>query len=343
MDKLIRMLLVTGLILFVSSSASADEFAVRKVIMERALELVIGGNTEVFDKWSTELLTTNALTPAGASEYALVYEAIGNLDRVAVQNPLWNQVEAVSQEFLNREPDNSSAILLRAAILQAHAWAYRGAGYAPDVVTASWDPFFTLAKESRSVLDSKKMTRLSSPEWYALRVTAAKALNEGLENTGQIADEILEAAPDYGPAVGSVFSFYLPKWFGMTELAQDWVSNVVKKTKDKQGSQRYAHMYFGLIEYLSPDLIRNELSNAGVSWPKLKTSMKEVSNAFPDPYNWNVERVMTCILGSKDDKKAVLVAHKKEDITQVAVVDTPAWQEQCETDALGGVSAKSAT
>ena len=280
MDKLIRMLLVTGLILFVSSSASADEFAVRKVIMERALELVIGGNTEVFDKWSTELLTTNALTPAGASEYALVYEAIGNLDRVAVQNPLWNQVEAVSQEFLNREPDNSSAILLRAAILQAHAWAYRGAGY---------------------------------------------------------------AAPDYGPAVGSVFSFYLPKWYGMTELAQDWVSNVVKKTKDKQGSQRYAHMYFGLIEYLSPDLIRNELSNAGVSWPKLKTSMKEVSNAFPDPYNWNVERVMTCILGSKDDKKAVLVAHKKEDITQVAVVDTPAWQEQCETDALGGVSAKSAT
>jgi hypothetical protein len=324
-----------------SLPARADELAVQKGIEEKAVTLLIAGNVEELDRWITGLLKSGEKTPAGILKASLVFEGIHNLSYVEIRNPVWNRIESVADDYLKVQPDSPNATILRASVLVAHAWAYRGFAFADDVTKVSWQPYAVLMSQAKDVLDKKPMTKLANPEWYALRAGVAVDFQEGLDAVRKLGDESLEAAPEYQNAYAQVFRFMQPKWGGTTELATQWVDSVIKKTNDKEGTQAYGRLYFGMVEYLGGNYIKDHLAQAGVNWPRLKASLKEIEIAYPDSYNWNVERVMTCSLGSNDEIKAVLRAHPKSDIASVTISDSPEWQRECEKRAFGEKGADS--
>jgi len=71
------------------------------------------------------------------------------------------------------------------------------------------------------------------------------------------------------------------------------------------------------------------LSQLGVKWPVLRDSLEQIATAYPDPWNWNAERAMACLMGTQQDFNGALRRVEASLIT-VAWFDSAATWPQCE-------------
>jgi hypothetical protein len=119
----------------------------------------------------------------------------------------------------------------------------------------------------------------------------------------QSAREALDHESTYQPIDYVATNALLPKWGGSREEVQQFVTLAVAKSSAAEGSQAYARIMFNIAR-ADPEPVR-ALTQVGVQWPLLKTSLEEISVAYPDPWNLNTERAMACLMGTRADYDAV--------------------------------------
>jgi hypothetical protein len=302
--RLIRLLVVSSLILGLASlRVNADEQSVRADLKSEAAHLLEEGDLATYDRRATELRRTRERTPAGIWKLSLFYKGPDNWPAPQADAPVWTKIEAATAAYLRDHPDSPSAIVAHARMLVSQAWTYRGSDWGRNLSDSQRNGFNTFLERAREVLDQHREVGSRDPEWYSLRIQVMNGLNTDKAAILALAREALDHESTYQPIDYVVTNALLPKWGGSREEVQQFVRLAVAKSSAVEGGQAYARIMFNIAR-AEPKPV-TALSHVGVQWPVLKTSLEEISAAYPDPWNLNTERAMACLMGTRADYDAV--------------------------------------
>jgi hypothetical protein len=283
---------------------NADEMTARAELKSESAHLLEQGDIAAYDRRATELRRSGERTPAGIWKLSLFYKGPDNWPAPQPDAPIWTRIEAQTEAYLREHADSPSAIVAHARMLVFHAWAYRGSGWGRDLSNSQRDGFNTYLERAREVLDQHREAGSGDPEWYSLRIQVMNGQSIDKATILSLAREALEHEPTYQPIDYVAANAFLPKWGGSAEQLQQFVALAVAKSSAAQGTQAYARIMFNIAR-ADPEPVA-ALAQAGVEWPVLRASLREIAAAYPDLWNLNAERAMACLIGTQADYNAVL-------------------------------------
>jgi hypothetical protein len=307
--------------------AHADEAAVRAALKSESARLLEQGDIATYDRRATELRRTRERTPAGIWKLSLFYKGPDNWPATRADAPIWAQIEAATEAYLREHPDSPSAVVVHARMLVSHAWTWRGNGWGRDLSDSQRNGFNTYLERARGVLDQYRETGSEDPEWFSLRIQVMNGLNADKAAILALAREALDHEPTYQPLDYVASNALLPKWGGSAELLRQFVALAVAKSAAVEGTQAYGRIMFNIAR-ADPEPIAT-LVQVGVQWPELRSSLREISVAYPDPWNVNTERAMACLVGTAADYNAAL-ARTSSGFVSVAWFDSLSSWPQCQ-------------
>jgi hypothetical protein len=303
--RLIQLWVVLSIVLALAPRwVNADEMTVRAELKSESARLLERGDIGAYDQRATELRRSGERTPAGIWKLSLFYKGPDNWPAPQADAPIWTRIEAATESYLHEHPDSPSAIVAHARMLVSHAWMYRGSGWSRDLSTSQRNGFNTFLERAREVLDQHREVGSGDPEWYSLRIQVMNG--QGTEKAAilSLAREALDHEPTYQPIDYVAANAFLPKWGGSAAELQQFIALAVTKSSVAQGTQAYARIMFNIAR-ADPEPV-TALAQAGVQWPVLRASLREIAAAYPDLWNLNAERAMACLIGTQPDYNAVL-------------------------------------
>ncbi len=309
-----------------------DEDSLRSSLRVQGLYFLMNGDSEAFERMADEFRRTRERTPGGIWKLALLYNCMRDV-KIEPKDPQWLKLENTATHWLEAKPQSPAAVIMAAKIEYKHAWAWRGEGYAQEVEDDRWAPYHEKLEQARSILDAHQDVATRDPEWDAVRIDIANEQGVKGEDILQLATAALEREPYYYPIHYSAARALLPRWGGSEELVKRYVQLAVDHSRDKEGNQAYARIYFDLARSASNPL--DELNETGAKWPAMHQSLEEIRRAWPDPYNLQIERALTCYGGDAEAYRA-LGPRSGPQPRSVAWFDTPQWRQECDDWAFKG-------
>jgi hypothetical protein len=313
-------------------AVAADEDGLRKSLHAQGLKLLLDGDTEGFDRLADAFRSTRERTPAGIWKLALLYNCMKDFE-IGPQDPRWPRLEGTASRWMEKRPGSPAAVIMAAKIHYHHAWAWRGEGYASEVGDDRWAPYHELLEQARSILDEHQDVAMRDPEWDAVRIDIANEQGAKGEEILALAGAALEREPYYYPIHYSASRALLPRWGGSEELVRRYVEMAVDRSRAKEGTQAYARIYFNLARSASDPL--DELNGSGAKWPAMRQSLEEIRRAWPDPYNLQIERALTCYAGDAEAYRALGPVTGPQP-GSIAWFDTPQRRQGCDDWAFKG-------
>jgi hypothetical protein len=284
--------------------ANADEMAVRSELKAESAHLLEQGDIAGYDRRATEFRRSGERTPAGIWKLSLFYKGPDNWPSPQPDAPIWTRIEAATEAYLRQHPDSPSAVVAHARMLVSHAWMYRGGGWGRDLSDSQRNGFNTMLERAREVLDRHREVGSGDPEWYSLRIQVMNGQSNDKATILSLAEEALDHEPTYQPIDYVAANAFLPKWGGSAAQLQQFVAFAVAKSSAAQGTQAYARIMFNIAR-ADPEPV-TALTQAGVQWPTLRASLREIAAAYPDLWNLNAERATACLIGTQADYNAAL-------------------------------------
>ena len=310
----------------ISSAATADEMTVRNDLKWEAAHLLERGDVTEYDRRATELRRTRERTPAGIWKLSLFYKGPDNWPAERPDAPIWARIDTATATYLREHPDSPSAVIAHAHLLVNLAWTYRGSGWSRDLSDRQRAGFASYLERARQVLDANRKIGAQDPEWYALRIQVMNGLGDDKGAILALADEAFDLEPTYQPVLYVTSFAMLPKWGGSVQLVDRVVARAIAKSSSVEGQQAYGRIMFNIAR--AEQEPATALSQLGVRWPVLKASLSQISAAYPDPWNFNVQRAMACVLGTEADLTATLPQVASGRI-RVAWFDTATTWPEC--------------
>jgi hypothetical protein len=307
-------------------ATAASEIDVRAGLKSEAAQLLERGDIAGYDQRASELRRSRERTPAGIWKLSLFYNGVDNLPWNTPGAPLWSRIEQDTAAYLRDHPDSPSAVVAAGRVLVAHAWAWRGEGLGAQLRPEQRKGFSDYLERARTVLEEHREARKADPDWYALRILVMNGLGDDRSAILALAKEALGGEPTYQTTYYVASTALLPKWGGSAQLLQDYLAAVVARTSEEEGRQAYARIAFNIARN-DPRPIQS-LEQVGISWPSIKSSLDEISAAYPDDWNLNAERAMACLIGTEPDYRAS-ASRAGVRVVSVAWFDTRANWPDC--------------
>jgi hypothetical protein len=281
-----------------SPSVHAEEMTARADLKAQAARL-LEQHDVAYDQRATELRNSRERTPAGIWKLSLFYKGPDNWPAPQSDAAIWTQIENVTETYLREHPDSPSAVIAYARLLVSHAWDYRGSGWGRDLSEAQRSGFASFLEHARAVLDEHRAVGSADPEWYALRIQVMNGQSADKAAILALAREALDHEPTYQPIDYVAANALLPKWGGSAQQVQQFVALALAKSAAAEGTQAYARIMFNIARADADPLAA--LGQVGAEWSVMRTSLREISAAYPDPWNLNAERAMACLMGTPAD------------------------------------------
>jgi len=317
----ITMLLLGSLVLS-NQSFATSEMEDRALISGAAQKAFLGGDFSQLEDASRSYRTTKSRTASGLWKLTLFYHGIASGIEVQAgaheREAAFRQLEDKTMKWAQLYPDSPSAYIAQSIVHIAHAWAYRGNGYAATVKPDAWVPFQKYISLARQNLEAHKSVAAADPRWYETMLTVARA--EGWERNefDSLLNEALDREPAYYQTYFLALDYLLPKWHGGTREIEEFAREAVRRTSKQEGRGMYARIYW----YASQTQFQNELfSKSFAEWPRMKGGFEDVIARYPDAWNLNNYAKFACLA---HDKPKVRELMKR--IESAIVID--AWQPQ---------------
>ncbi|MDE0852810.1 MAG: hypothetical protein OSA97_00125 [Nevskia sp.] len=307
--------------------AQPDELQIRDSIKGQAADLLKAGDFVAFDQIATQFRQSGERTPAGDWKLAQLYIGVKNAGPDNPDDPQWQLLDSVSSQWLRAHPDSPTAVVVRAKVLLAHAWAYRGGGYASEVTESGSARYHDLMEQARDVLDSHKAVAASDPEWDAIRIDLIRQQGGDSQAVLNAAAEALGRQPYYYPIHNSAVMSLMPKWGGSEELLKQYVQMALDRSAAREGTQAYARIYHFVARNAQTPL--DDLNTLGAKWQPMQQSLDEILRAYPDSFNRDGARAMACWAGQAEYYKS-LGRRTSLNTPPVAWWDTPEWRRDCD-------------
>jgi len=308
------------------------ESSLRDSIKRQGMTALWHGDTAAFDRLANGFRQTRERSPAGIWKLSLLYNCLQKLDRMGPRDKGWDTLEGTAAHWLEANPDSPAAVIMYAKLLHEHAWAWRGDGYAGQVREADWGPFRAYLERARLVLDDHANVAARDPEWDAERISVALEQGAGSNAILAMADAALGREAYYYPIHYEATRALSERWGGSEEWIKRYVQLALERSREKEGTQAYARIYFDIARK-SGDWI-DQLNRSGAKWPAMKQSLAEILKAHPDPFNLDMARALSCGLDRETYRSyGRRGGHPTE---PVAPFDTPEERRDCDAWAFEG-------
>jgi hypothetical protein len=198
---------------------------------------------------------------------------------------------------------------------------------ANQVAAQSWPHYRALLERARNVLDQHAAVARQDPDWDALRISIARQQGASSQSILDMASRALDRNPYYYPIHYAAVIALLPEWGGSSELVGQYAHMAVEHSKEREGTQAYARIYYYLARKTTGNPL-DDLNLLGAKWPQMQQSLNELLQAYPSRFNQDVQRAITCLSGDAPAARA-LGRGSTDDIVSVAWWDTREARQGC--------------
>ena len=218
--------------------------------------------------------------------------------------PYLHELEALTLQWAKEHPKSSLAHILYAKVLVAHAWSYRGGGYAQDVPPEAWADFRKYLQRAAQYLQDHADVALTDSSAHELLLTIGNGLDWDIETLNTILEAGLNRNPDDVTLYFDMLTPLLPKWHGNARILDNYIRDVTKRTHARFGTGMYARLYSVAAEQeYGHALFEKSLAD----WPTMKKSYEDMLARFPDsPTRRNYFAHMACLAKDRPTLVALL-------------------------------------
>lgn len=317
----VPLLLVAGLVL-AQQSAVASEIEDRAVISGSAQKAFLRGDFSQLEDVSRSYRTTKSRTSSGLWKLTLLYAGIAaGIDaqaRAQDREAAFRELEDTTTKWAQQYPGSPSAHISKSMVHIAHAWAYRGDGYASTVKPEAWAPFRKYISLARRNLEAHKSVAAADPRWYETMLTVARAEGWERDEFDRLLNEALDREPVFYQTYFLALEYLLPKWHGGTKEIEAFAQEAVRRTSDQEGRGMYARIYW----FASQTQFKNELfTESFAAWSRMKEGFEDVIARYPDAWNLNNYAKFACLAHDKPKARELM-----KRIESTVVLE--AWQPQ---------------
>lgn len=223
------------------------------------------------------------------------------------------EVDTLTLQWAKANPKSALAHSLHARALVAHAWSYRGGGFAKTVPPEAWKDFHAYLRRAANYLKDNADVALTDSYAHLVLLKIGQGLGWSHEQLAAIANEGLARNPDDFDLYDEMVNNLLPKWSGNPKVLDSYINHVAEQTRARFGMGLYATLYSQAAE---DDFGHALFENSHADWSKMKQGYEDMHARYPDsPLRRNRFAYMACI--AKD--RATLLNLLKELGTKIEV------------------------
>lgn len=206
-------------------------------------------------------------------------------------------MEERAKRWTALNPDSTTAHIVYAQTLIAHAWGYRGTTFASKVPDEAWEPFRDYVEKARAYLIERKEQLAEDPQWYKAMLDIATAQSWPKRAFHDLLKEGLARHPYYYGIYFSAIRYLSPKWHGNERELRELAEYAVGMTGENEGAGLYARIYWyaAAIEF-GLDLI---IDNPDV-WKPMPAAMEDVLAHYPAQWNIIHFARLACVARDRD-------------------------------------------
>ena len=273
------------------------------------------GDFAALDKENELLKHGKHIHPDGGSDVEYFRNGLGAViyGKSDHNEPYLRELEALTLQWATEHPKSSLAHILYAWTLKAHAWSYRGGGYAKDVPPEAWADFHNGLQRATKYLQDHADVALTDSSAYDLLLDIGNGLDWDIATLKAIQQEGLKRNPNDIDLYFDMLNPLLPKWHGNARILDDYIREVTKQTQADYGTGMYARLYAVAAERGYGHALFEE---SLVDWPTMKKSYEDMLARFPSPGRVNRYAYMACLAKDRPTLVALLAElGKKIDVS----------------------------
>jgi len=263
-------------------------------IKTASLALLLAGDTHRFDELAAHYRASQERTSSGTWKLSLLYNSVDE-SSFAPADSRWQQLEALSETWLAKQPESATAVAMSARILFAHAWAWRIAVNADDMPPEHRQRYEQLIERARNVLDRHAGVAQQDPEWDTLRISIARQQGANTDAVLAMAERALQRWPYFYPIHNAAVNALLPRWGGSRRAIQTYTKLALQYSRPLEGTEAYARIYYYIARTAGDAL--DELNRMDGDFSTFQRSMGEILKKYPSAFNRDIARGMTYLAG----------------------------------------------
>jgi len=169
------------------------------------------------------------------------------------------------------------------------AWNSRGRSYAANVSEESWKAFHAgLLKTEENLLAAPEELR-KTPIWQHLLLAVSQDAVGARSKPNIVFEEGIKRWPGYYGFYENMLRRLVPRWGGSWQIVDESISSWSSHRAATEGRSLYARLYASvLMEGAKP-------GQTLIRWPTLKASLNDLTQRYPDNYNWNLAASYACL------------------------------------------------
>ncbi len=213
------------------------------------------------------------------------------------------EVQALTGEWAARHPDSPFAHILHAKAISARGWAFRGGGYANTVPPAAWADFRRYSEQAAQYLQAHAQVAFRDSEAHLTLMKIGRAIAWPPEKILLIAEHGLQIEPENDELNFEMMRNYLPKWGGNVKALDDYILNVLERTRATKGMGWYTRLYAQAAdEQFHHALFEDSL----IDWAKMKQGFEALIERERSSARINNYAYMACLAQDKATLRAQL-------------------------------------
>lgn len=285
-------------VLLCSGLVHADEAAAQRAIRDEADLAFRLGDFARLEQLNRQYQRGDLVTPAGVSKLDSFRKGLGEVLNGPSQalDAYFTEIERLTLSWAIQHPESAFAHTLHARALLAHAYSYRGGGFANTVAPHAWEDFRKYANRAAQYMAAHSSVALADSGAHWTLISIGRALNWDIDKVLAIANDGLARNPNDDAIRFNVLTTLLPKWQGNARAVDRYINDVVAATKIEHGMAFYARLYSAAAD----DQFEHALfDDSGAEWPKLKAGYEDRLKRYPDPIYVNRYAYFACLARDK--------------------------------------------
>lgn len=211
---------------------------------------------------------------------------------LAVTDEYYQQLDALTGQWADRNPQSVLAQLLHAHALKAHAWVHRGGGYANSVAPADWAQFRQFLAQAQAQLLRAQALAAHDSSWNRLMLGVGLGLEWDRARMMALFNDGIARNPDDDGLYILTLDALLPKWGGDLATVDRFIADAVRKTRAQRGLEMYALLY---AEVSYQEASQSLFTGTRASWPSMKAGFEDLLRRYPHVDHRNKFAYFACM------------------------------------------------
>jgi len=283
-----------------AAAGAAAAIAAESPVLGAAGTAMWWGDFAALEKQNAELKRPGHLDEDGASQIEFFRTGVNrSLKGHRTEGEAYfKEMDALTLGWAQEHPQSAFAHILHAEALLAHAWSYRGGGFAKDVPPAAWKDFNDYLRRAVAYLGAHADVALTDSHAHLLLLQAGRALGWTQPQLDAIRREGLKRNPEDVGLYFEMLSSVLPRWGGNPRALDDYIKSVVEETRAQYGTGFYARLYASAAE---SEFGHALFENSHADWPTMKQAYEDMFARYPNsPKRRNNYAYMACLAKDKE-------------------------------------------